>query len=36
MSHTEGYHLLGLKFSRPLLNHRVTTKVRERKVASGV
>jgi c-di-GMP-binding flagellar brake protein YcgR len=36
MSHTEGYHLLGLKFSRPLLNHRVTPKVRERKVASGV
>src|SRR6267378_1669334 len=23
-SHTEGYHLLGLKFSRPLLNRRVT------------
>jgi NADH:ubiquinone oxidoreductase subunit 2 (subunit N) len=37
MSHTEGgYHLLGLKFSRPLLNHRVTAKVPERKVASGV
>jgi c-di-GMP-binding flagellar brake protein YcgR len=36
MSHTEGYHLLGLKFSRPLLNHRVTPRVRERKVASEV
>ena len=36
MSHTEGYHLLGLKFSRPLLNHRVTPKDRERKVAPGV
>ena len=36
MSHTEGYHLLGLKFSRPLLNHRAPPKVRERKVASSV
>jgi hypothetical protein len=36
MSHTEGYHLLGLKFSRPLLNRRVTPKVQERKVTSDV
>jgi hypothetical protein len=35
-THAEGYHLLGLKFSRPLLNARSSNGNRPRKVASTV
>jgi PilZ domain len=34
--HAEGYHLLGLKFARPLLNPPPTARLRRRKVASLV
>ena len=35
-THAEGYHLLGLKFSRPLLNSRSPNGAGRRKVASAV
>ena len=34
-SHAEGYYLLGLKFSRPLLNQHASIAVRRRKLASA-
>jgi PilZ domain len=34
-SHAEGYYLLGLKFSRPLLNQHPANAVRRRKLASA-
>jgi PilZ domain len=34
-SHAEGYYLLGLKFSRPLLNQHPPNAVRRRKLASA-
>jgi c-di-GMP-binding flagellar brake protein YcgR len=34
MEHAEGFHLLGLKFSRPLVNSQVSAKARRRKLAS--
>lgn len=37
ITHAEGYHLLGLKFSRPLLNRRPETpRTPRRKVASSL
>jgi PilZ domain len=36
VTHTEGYHLVGLKFSHPLLNHPSPQSVRRRKVASSL
>jgi hypothetical protein len=36
VTHAEGYHLLGLKFSRPLLDGSPVRTVRRRKVASPV
>ena len=36
MSHAEGYRLLGLKFSRPLLTPRAPMRTRARKIASAV
>jgi hypothetical protein len=36
VTHEEGYHLLGLKFSRPLLDGSPVRTVRRRKVASPV
>lgn len=36
VTHAEGYHLLGLKFSQALLNHRPERNSRRRKVASSV
>lgn len=34
-AHAEGYHLLGLKFSRPLLSSRPQSIIRQRKVSSA-
>ena len=36
ITHAEGYHLVGLKFSRPLLNHVEEAQSARRKVASSV
>jgi PilZ domain len=36
VTHTEGYHLVGLKFSRPLLHHSSNSHPVQRKVASSV
>jgi hypothetical protein len=36
VTHPDGYHLVGLKFSRPLLHHRVNAHPVQRKVASSV
>src|SRR5438093_604683 len=36
ITHAEGYHLVGLKFSHPLLNHTPIRQVSRRKVASSV
>jgi PilZ domain len=36
VTHAEGYHLVGLRFSRPLLNHVSTARPARRKVASPV
>jgi PilZ domain-containing protein len=36
VTHAEGYHLLGLKFSRPLLDESRAKPARRRKVASPV
>ena len=36
LTHADGYHLAGLKFSRPLLNSRVESRTGRRKVASTV
>ena len=36
MQHGEGYNLVGLKFSRPLLNSHAPTKPLRRKLASSV
>lgn len=36
MTHAEGYHLLGLKFLRPLLNAPALESTRRRKVGSAV
>ena len=36
VNHAEGYHLLGLKFSRPLLNGRAKVGSSRRKLASAV
>lgn len=36
MQHGEGYNLVGLKFSRPLLNSHVTARPLRRKLASTV
>src|SRR5438309_10972925 len=36
VTHAEGYHLVGLKFSHPLLNHAPIRQVSRRKVASSV
>ena len=35
VSHAEGYHLLGLKFSRPLLNDSAHAALPQRKLASS-
>jgi len=35
MTHAEGYHLLGLKFSRPLLNSAPVNGSRQRKLVSA-
>jgi len=35
VSHAEGYHLVGLKFAHPLLNHASTRRHGGRKVASS-
>jgi PilZ domain len=35
VSHAEGYHLVGLKFAHPLLNHASPRRPRGRKVASS-
>jgi PilZ domain len=36
LDHAEGYNLVGLKFSRPLVNSHLYTKPRRRKLASSV
>jgi hypothetical protein len=36
ITHVDGYHLLGLKFSRPLVNDRSVRHPRRRKVTSPV
>jgi hypothetical protein len=36
ITHAEGYHLIGLKFSHPLLNHTSVRRPARRKVASSV
>jgi PilZ domain-containing protein len=36
ITHAEGYHLIGLKFSHPLLNHAASRRPARRKVASSV
>jgi hypothetical protein len=36
VTHTEGYHLVGLKFTHPLLNHTSPQGARGRKVASSL
>jgi hypothetical protein len=36
MTHADGYHLMGLKFLRPLLGPPVVSRVRRRKIASAV
>lgn len=36
VTHAEGYHLIGLKFSRPLLHHSTNSLRVRRKVASSV
>jgi hypothetical protein len=36
VTHAEGYHLVGLKFSRPLLHHSTNSHAVRRKVASSV
>jgi hypothetical protein len=36
ITHAEGYHLIGLKFSHPLLNHTSVRRSTRRKVASSV
>lgn len=36
MEHAQGYNLIGLKFSRPLLDSAVRPKPRRRKLASAV
>lgn len=36
VNHAEGYHLLGLKFSRPLLHRAANHRNSQRKVASSV
>jgi hypothetical protein len=36
VTHAEGYHLIGLKFSRPLLHHSSNSHPVRRKVASSV
>ncbi len=36
VTHAEGYHLVGLKFSRPLLNGALSERPIRRKVASSV
>jgi hypothetical protein len=36
VTHAEGYYLIGLKFSRPLLNHIAESAPVRRKVASSV
>ena len=35
VTHAEGYHLLGLKFSRPLLNDSAHAALPQRKLASS-
>jgi len=35
VSHAEGYHLLGLKFSRPLVNDSASSIMPQRKLASS-
>src|SRR5438874_9384086 len=36
ITHAEGYHLIGLKFSHPLLNHAPARGLSRRKLASSV
>ncbi len=36
VTHAEGYHLIGLKFSHPLLNHAPARGLSRRKLASSV
>jgi len=36
VTHAEGYHLIGLKFSHPLLNHAPARGLSRRKLASPV
>ena len=36
VTHSDGYHLLGLKFSRPLLNGATKSRVRKGKLGSAV
>jgi PilZ domain-containing protein len=36
ITHAEGYHLIGVKFSHPLLNHGMRRQSAQRKVASSV
>jgi hypothetical protein len=36
MQHGEGYNLVGLKFSRPLVSSQSTSKLRRRKLTSSV
>ena len=36
VTHAEGYHLVGLKFTHPLLNHTSPQSTRRRKVASSL
>ena len=36
VSHSDGYHLLGLKFSRPLLNGAAKSRARQGKLGSAV
>jgi hypothetical protein len=36
VNHSDGYHLLGLKFSRPLLNGASKSRVRKGKLGSAV
>jgi hypothetical protein len=36
VTHAEGYHLVGLKFTHPLLNHTSHVPARGRKVASSL
>jgi hypothetical protein len=36
VTHAEGYHLVGLRFSRPISSNGVGPKASQRKVASSV